>query len=851
MDIYILDSNFKFNLLIDVYQSVVWTERFFEAGDFEIYLPLETKYLTGDNAIQQGQYVTTSDTETIMVIEKMEIKKDLEGTDSLILVGRSLESILSRRIVWKTKRWELKNPFDIITDVVKSAFCGVVCEHSSFDMDERDGTRKVSNFVLADDVYGLREYIEANYVPKITRVLCGENVYDLVVEFCKHYEIGFKMGVTFDENDNPIITMKFYRGEDRSENQPLVYEPMELANGTFIDNPNGHYKNKIVDLSERFDNCNASEYSCDEATYRNIALIGGPGEGPSQLFVKHVSEENASEPTGLNRREIYVKSKDEDVLTDYTKDYYLDLCINLLREKYFEIQREVRYGGSTSRELTAENFASMCLNEKKRYNADHKIDPSVKKSERLEKTNYKSEFGHYGLLTVKTKYSPINAIKKLIVKLSTNTEQKPGSSITESGTQTTEEGKNDTFYNFYFIKDEKTIYDRAKRQYKKRPYDILAPDSSAKNKWNAYYYSENANDYRWTGGVLNEKRIEKFTAADKAIKKALEWKKLSNKENDAILKGMRELFEKGIGDYFDLWAGNIAGVDLKEDEERFMDSYSINDDYINDINGLLLQAVKGSLSPFTFYLINNKETNKIDVYIWENPTDKTSNLGKDNLMYGRLHELLCYFMPVTIEEFPLRVRKAFLRNVEDPSLVDDNPDPELDDIEMSKYTTEDEGKYGRFYYYKYNPIALTNDTNSAKNSFKAACDSGMQVLRWSQTLQKMQFKEPDKNDIPTTRFPLWNKNILIYLGSMDNILESALKEKSNRVIGRETRTETFSADIEVHGSYKPNDDYFLGDIVNLSNEYDGMEISETALVSEMTYSYEQSGNHLVPTLSLL
>ena len=44
MDLYIADQNFQIVGIIDAPSSLIWAERYFEIGDFEIYVPATDDY---------------------------------------------------------------------------------------------------------------------------------------------------------------------------------------------------------------------------------------------------------------------------------------------------------------------------------------------------------------------------------------------------------------------------------------------------------------------------------------------------------------------------------------------------------------------------------------------------------------------------------------------------------------------------------------------------------------------------------------------------------------------------------------------------------------------------------------
>ena len=97
MDLYILDKTFKPIALIDNAASVIWADRYYDTGDFEIYIPASIKNLS---ILQEEYYVKRMDSDMVGIIEKINLKTDVENGDYLIASGRDLKSILERRIIW-------------------------------------------------------------------------------------------------------------------------------------------------------------------------------------------------------------------------------------------------------------------------------------------------------------------------------------------------------------------------------------------------------------------------------------------------------------------------------------------------------------------------------------------------------------------------------------------------------------------------------------------------------------------------------------------------------------------------------------------------------------------------------
>ena len=97
MDIYIRNKNFERIAVIED-ASVIWTKRYYDVGDFEIYVGANESYV---NILQSGNYVERLDDDSVGIIEDIKITYDDEGAEYLTATGRFSESLLERRIVWQ------------------------------------------------------------------------------------------------------------------------------------------------------------------------------------------------------------------------------------------------------------------------------------------------------------------------------------------------------------------------------------------------------------------------------------------------------------------------------------------------------------------------------------------------------------------------------------------------------------------------------------------------------------------------------------------------------------------------------------------------------------------------------
>ena len=102
MDIYVLNSSYEKIGIIDNYQSIIWTTRYFTPGDFEIYIPADRQLLNllqVDNMLVRDKDITGDECRNVMLIRNIEIQSDAETGDNLIITGQCLKSIVARRVV--------------------------------------------------------------------------------------------------------------------------------------------------------------------------------------------------------------------------------------------------------------------------------------------------------------------------------------------------------------------------------------------------------------------------------------------------------------------------------------------------------------------------------------------------------------------------------------------------------------------------------------------------------------------------------------------------------------------------------------------------------------------------------
>lgn len=271
MNLFVLDKNLDVVAIVDVYTSLIWTDRYQEAGDFELHLPVDRNAL---QTLKQDYYLWRNDSEHTMIIEKLEIKSDPETGNDLIVTGRSLESILDRRVIWGLK--SLSGNFQ---NGVKTLLDECLINPSKPE-------RKIENFIF-----------EASTDPRITELTIdtqytGDNLYDTICALCKERDLGFKVTL----NDNKQFVFKLYSGDNRSYDQ---------------------FENPYVVFSPNFDNLLGCNYMESDQPLKNVTLVGGEGEGKERRYTA------VGNSVGMDRREIFTDARDlsSDADDDLTPNF--------------------------------------------------------------------------------------------------------------------------------------------------------------------------------------------------------------------------------------------------------------------------------------------------------------------------------------------------------------------------------------------------------------------------------------------------------------------------------------------------------------------------------------------------
>ena len=289
MELLVLNKSFDTVYIIDVFESFNWTDRYNEAGDFELTLLATPSMIS---IIKTDYYLYFQQSEHLMIIEDIEIMTDPEDGNRMKVTGRSLESILDRRIILNKTTITANAHF-------QNAVFKLIREALGADA---ESWRKITNFVLSEN---WSEPLHSMLMEKGAQYT-GDNLYETVVEMCKTKKVGFKVLLNSENN----FVFSLYLGVDRTTaNQSVV----------------------PVIFSPYFENISNTTYYLSVKSLKTINYVAGEGEGSSRRRV--VVTRGGTKYTGLTRREMYTDARDIQSEDDEGNPINTTTYDNLLKQR--------------------------------------------------------------------------------------------------------------------------------------------------------------------------------------------------------------------------------------------------------------------------------------------------------------------------------------------------------------------------------------------------------------------------------------------------------------------------------------------------------------------------------------
>lgn len=226
MELYIFNKDRKMAGIIEAYEYLRWTRRYFLCGSFEL------KAIANENnlaLLQSGNILWKNDDEEAGIIEFIELT--MQEQEYITVSGRFSTSLLARRIIWGTEtlRGDLS--------------AGVAQLLNNHLITPADASRKIEGITFTPISLGKPINTQISY----------RNLLDAVTGLCEASDIGIK--TVFSPVTGTFET-KLYDGGD-----------------------------SLAVFSREYENIIEQVFTRSEADYANTALVGGEGEGTDRVFV--------------------------------------------------------------------------------------------------------------------------------------------------------------------------------------------------------------------------------------------------------------------------------------------------------------------------------------------------------------------------------------------------------------------------------------------------------------------------------------------------------------------------------------------------------------------------------------
>lgn len=320
-DVLIYNDNWELQAVVDNYESLVWTDKAKECGDFELYM-----YYDPDlwKMIKLGTFLRIQDSEHTMMVGKRDLKDTFEDAPRMIFTGKSMEYIIARRVVYKQID-VTETPGNIINKLLdENCIDGPYLQQFFPDPINPDKKYRGITGLYRDKSNWGQELGDT----EISKQYLGQNIYEAVSDLVKTYS-------------SPMCYIFVHHTDDNKWRWRL---------GTGVDHGWNQGSNEWVTFSSDFNNLKSSEFVQDNDKYANAFYITGadPGDGKPRVTIP-IERTNDDTPqggliSGMKRIEKWIDGSNVKLKDDNNKDVPYQQYVNEL----------LSYGHTSMREYVTE-----------------------------------------------------------------------------------------------------------------------------------------------------------------------------------------------------------------------------------------------------------------------------------------------------------------------------------------------------------------------------------------------------------------------------------------------------------------------------------------------------------------
>lgn len=333
MELWTLTSSFQPDKIVENYESLIWTERYSESGDFEISSSNILELIT---ALPLESFVTLRESSVPMVVESWKIEKGPRKPPKVTITGRSFETVLERRVSANTlnpttarSAWMVDADKEsdaaylamriVLGDVARFQGGITVLPANPPAISLLDAIPEIDLTLPADyvDIYTVSSWSstptynvgdKVRYQNYIWQATASNTNYDPTVLHLDKWQQLLPYGTYEIKLQNLYNTVKEliitnHRGLK-------AVRPDESSNKVGIEIYNGADLTNILVLDVRFDQVEDANYLMSKQGSTNVAYVYSP------TGAEEILKNAAPEPSGLSRRVMALDLSNESSITD-------------------------------------------------------------------------------------------------------------------------------------------------------------------------------------------------------------------------------------------------------------------------------------------------------------------------------------------------------------------------------------------------------------------------------------------------------------------------------------------------------------------------------------------------------
>jgi hypothetical protein len=224
MEVYILDSLYRRTEVVDKFESLIWTERWDDIGDFELHIPSSS---SAKALFQPDVNLATNDSVRVMTVETVEDALDDEGRKMFKVKGRSIEKITEDRLLVDTYAGFSLLPYFTVNNEFPA-----MAMRRMFDAIFTVGTIHPNDvlpmYVTNETLFPQDNIAEPN--TSVYQTIDADSLYAALRSYSQIYDLGWRL---YRNYDNQQLFFNVYPGSNRTVRQaalPAVVFSPEMEN---------------------------------------------------------------------------------------------------------------------------------------------------------------------------------------------------------------------------------------------------------------------------------------------------------------------------------------------------------------------------------------------------------------------------------------------------------------------------------------------------------------------------------------------------------------------------------------------------------------------------------------------